>query len=111
MVYWFTSNLVIGVYVGMDNPSPLGKYETGSKTALPIFEKFVSKAIKKSDARPFKVSEGITMMVVDSTTGQKAKFTSKNTIMEVYKSENVVDGKVLYSNKNRLETNNILNFY
>ena len=41
----FTSNLVIGVYVGMDNPSPLGKYETGSKTALPIFEKFVSKAI------------------------------------------------------------------
>ncbi len=107
----FTSNLVIGVYVGMDNPSPLGKYETGSKTALPIFEKFVSKAIKKSDARPFKVSEGITMMVVDSTTGQKAKFTSKNTIMEVYKSENVVDGKVLYSNKNRLDTNNILKFY
>ena len=107
----FTSNLIIGVYVGMDNPSPLGKYETGSKTALPIFEKFVRKAIKKSDARPFKVSEGITMMVVDSTTGQKAKFSSKNTIMEVYKSENVVDGKVLYSNKNRLDTNNILNFY
>ena len=107
----FTSNLVIGVYVGMDNPSPLGKYETGSKTALPIFEKFVSKAIKKSDARPFKVSDGITMMVVDPITGQKAKFSSKNTIMEVYKSENVVDGKVLYSNKNRLDTNNILNFY
>ena len=27
----FTSNLVVGVYVGMDNPKPLGKYETGSK--------------------------------------------------------------------------------
>ena len=107
----FTSNLVIGVYVGMDNPSPLGKYETGSKTALPIFENFVSKAIKKSDARPFKVSEGITMMVVDPVTGQKAKFSSKDTIMEAYKSENVIDGKVLYSNKNRLDTNNILNFY
>ena len=40
---WFigyTSNFVVGVYVGMDNPSPLGKFETGSKTALPIFEKF-----------------------------------------------------------------------
>ena len=34
----FTSNLVIGVYVGMDNPQPLGKFETGSKAALPIFE-------------------------------------------------------------------------
>ena len=45
----FTSNLVIGVYVGMDNPSPLGKFETGSKTALPIFKDFVKKSIKKSN--------------------------------------------------------------
>ena len=37
----FTSNLVIGVYVGMDNPQPLGKFETGSKTALPIFKNFI----------------------------------------------------------------------
>ena len=37
----FTSNLVIGVYVGMDSPKPLGKFETGSKAALPIFEDFV----------------------------------------------------------------------
>ena len=107
----FTSNLVIGVYVGMDNPAPLGKFETGSKTALPIFEDFVKKAIKKSDARPFKVSEGITMMVVDSTTGQKAKFSSKDTIIEAYKSKNINDGKVLYINKNRLDNDNILKFY
>ena len=60
----------------MDNPKPLGKFETGSKTALPIFENFIKKAIKKNDARPFKVSEGITLMVVDSSTGQKAKFSS-----------------------------------
>ena len=107
----FTSNLVIGVYVGMDNPSPLGKYETGSKTALPIFENFVKKGVKKNDARPFKVSEGITMMVVDPLTGQKAKFTSKDTIIEAYKSENVIDGKVLYSINNRFDSNNILKFY
>tara|TARA_A100001015_G_scaffold211801_1_gene237484 strand:+ start:472 stop:2817 length:2346 start_codon:yes stop_codon:yes gene_type:complete len=107
----FTSNLVVGVYVGMDNPSPLGKYETGSKTALPIFESFIKKAIKKSDARPFKAAEEITMMVVDPNTGQKAKFSSKDTIIESYKSKNVVDGEVLYSNNNRLESNNILRFY
>ncbi|MDC2969590.1 PBP1A family penicillin-binding protein [Candidatus Pelagibacter sp.] len=107
----FTSNLVIGVYVGMDNPKPLGKYETGSKTALPIFSSFVEKAIKKYDARPFKVADGITMMVVDPLTGQKAKFSSKDTIVEAYKSKNVIDGKVLYSNSDRLDTNNILKFY
>ena len=39
----FTSDLAIGVYVGMDNPEPLGKFETGSKAALPIFEEFVKK--------------------------------------------------------------------
>ena len=112
---WFigyTSNFVIGVYVGMDNPSPLGKYETGSKTALPIFENFVKKAVKKSEARPFKVADEITMMIVDSKTGQKAKFTSKNTIMESFKSKNVVEGRVLYlNNNNRLNKDNILRFY
>ena len=107
----FTSNLVIGVYVGMDNPKPLGKFETGSKAALPIFEDFVKKAIKKSDARPFKVPQNITLMVIDPITGEKAKFTSKNTIIESYKSENVLDGKVLYSDYDRLDSNNILKFY
>ena len=107
----FTSNLVIGVYVGEDNPKPLGKFETGARTALPIFKEFVSKAVKKSEARPFKAAEGTIMMVVDSDTGQKAKLSSKNTIVEVYKEKNVVDGKVLYSNNNRLDANNILKFY
>jgi penicillin-binding protein 1A len=107
----FTSNLIIGVYVGMDDPEPLGKYETGSKTALPIFKEFVEKAVKKSNARPFKVAEGITMMVVDPITGKKAKFSSKNTIVEAYKEKNVVDGKVLFTNNNRLDSSNILEFY
>ena len=111
---WFigyTSNLVIGVYVGMDNPKPLGKFETGSNAALPISEEFVKKAVKKSNARPFKVPDNLILMVVDPTTGDKAKFTSKNTIIESYKIKNVSDGKVLYSENNRLDVNNILKFY
>ena len=107
----FTSNLVVGVYVGMDNPKPLGKFETGSKAALPIFKEFIEKSVKKSDARPFKVPEKMTLMVVDPLTGEKAKFNSKNTIIEAYKSKNVLNGKVLYSDNNRLDTNNILKFY
>ncbi len=107
----FTSNLVIGVYVGMDNPEPLGKFETGSKAALPIFEEFIKKTVKKSEAKPFKVPESITLMVVDPKTGNKAKFSSKNTIIESYKSKNILNGKILYSNNNRLNNNNILRFY
>ncbi len=107
----FTSNVLVGVYVGSDNPIPLGKYETGSKTALPIFKSFISDSINKNDARPFKAAKGTVMMVVDPLTGQKAKFNSKNTIIEVFKKENVVDGKVLYTNSDRLDSNNILKFY
>ena len=107
----FTSNLVIGVYVGMDNPEPLGRFETGSKAALPIFKEFIEKSVKKSEARPFKVPKKMTLMVVDPLTGEKAKFNSKNTIIEAYKSKNVLNGKVLYSDNNRLDTNNILKFY
>jgi penicillin-binding protein 1A len=111
---WFigyTSNLLIGVYVGLDNPSPLGRFETGSKTALPIFKEFIKKTISKSESRPFKAAEEMVMMVVDPNTGQKAKFNSKNTIIEAYKKQNVIDGKVLYSNNDRLDANNILKFY
>ena len=68
-------------------------------------------AVKKSDARPFKVPDDITLMVIDYTTGEKAKFTSKNTIIESFKSKNVLDGKIITSNSNRLDTNNILKFY
>ncbi len=107
----FTSNVLVGVYVGSDNPTPLGKYETGSKTALPIFKSFISDSVNKYDARPFKAAKGTVMMVVDPLTGQKAKFNSKNTIIEVFKKENVVNGKVLYTNSDRLDSNNILKFY
>ena len=102
---------MIGVYVGSDNPQPLGKFETGSKTALPIFKDFIKKSVKRSDARPFKAAEGITMMVIDPITGQKAKFSSENTIIEAYKKKNISDGKIKYLNNDRLVENNILRFY
>ena len=51
--------------------------------------------------------EGIQLL----KTGEKAKFNSKNTIIEAYKSKNILNGKVLYSDNNRLDTNNILKFY
>ena len=108
----FTSKLVIGVYVGMDEPKPLGKFETGAKTAMPIFKEFVKKAIKKKDARPFKVADNITMMVVDPLSGKKSSFASKKTIIEAFKKNN--QSKIKDENidiNNRFKNNNILRFY
>ena len=108
----FTSKLAVGVYVGSDNPTSLGRYETGAKTALPIFKSFMKNAIKKKEARPFKVADNILMMVIDPLTGQKAQFESKTTIIESYKKnitakENFINLEI----NNRLKNNNILRFY
>ena len=112
---WFigyTSNLVIGVYIGFDQPKSLGKKETGAKTAMPVFKDFVKKAIKKKDARPFKVANNIDMMVVDRFTGKKASFSSKETLIEVYKkNKNYINNDKNLDINNRLRNNNILKFY
>ena len=108
----FTSKLAIGVYVGSDSPKPLGRYETGAKTALPIFKTFVKNAIRKDEARPFKVADNILMMVIDPITGRKAEFASKTTIIEVYKKNTIEKENFINLDiKNRLKHKNILRFY
>ncbi len=109
----FTSNLVVGVYVGYDKPKKLGKYETGSKTALPIFKEFIKKAANNYEARPFKIAKGIKMMVVDEETGEKADFGSKKTIIESFKKEKIDNFTNISNDKNysKETKNNILKFY
>ncbi len=109
----FTSNLVIGVYVGHDNPKSLGKKETGSRAAMPIFKEFVKNAVNNYEARPFKVAKGIKMMVVDSNTGKKADFGSKKTIIESFKEVQIenISNIDIYDQDYKLSKNNILKFY
>jgi len=106
----FTSKLAVGVYVGSDNPKPLGRYETGAKTALPIFKSFIKDAVNKEDARPFKVADNIIMRVIDPLTGKKAESESKSTIIESYKKIQL-DSKSNQDINNRLKNDNILRFY
>ncbi len=111
---WFigyTSKLIIGVYVGFDNPRSLGKKETGARTAMPIFKEFVKNTVNKEDARPFKVAENITLMVIDPKTGKKASFGSKKTIIEVFKKKDLHENNKNMILNNRLNNNNILRFY
>ncbi len=107
----FTSNLVVGVYIGYDNPESLGKFETGSKTAMPVFKEFIKKTANTFNARPFKVADNINMMVVDAKTGKKANPKTKLAIIESFKkNDNKLDN---FSNNfdSGLNTTNILKFY
>ena len=99
----FTSKLVIGVYVGFDEPETLGKYETGAKAALPIFKKFFVKVIKKKDALPFKVPKNISLVVVDVESGLQPNTDTKIIIYESFKTkDNIIVGLKNLSAKDRL---------
>tara|TARA_B100000941_G_scaffold71218_1_gene48334 strand:- start:1322 stop:3682 length:2361 start_codon:yes stop_codon:yes gene_type:complete len=85
----FSSNLVIGVYVGFDAPKTLGKYETGSKAALPIFKYFVENALFKEDFEDFKIPSNIYLTTLNYDTGLKALSGEKNTIIEALKKKDI----------------------
>ena len=81
----FSSDLVVGVFVGFDNPSTLGKRETGSSVAAPIFRDFMSKALHKKTDVPFRRPAGIKLIKVNPKTGLLSKSNSKNYIIEAFK--------------------------
>ena len=85
----FSSNLVIGVYVGYDNPKTLGKNETGSKAALPIFKDFVENALFKEDFNDFEIPENIYLTSLNYDTGLKSVTGEKNSIIEALKQEDI----------------------
>ena len=81
----FSSDLVVGVFVGFDNPATLGKRETGSSVAAPIFREFMSKALHEKPDIPFRRPAGIKLIKVNPKTGLLSKSNSRNYIMEAFK--------------------------
>lgn len=65
----FSPDLVVGVYVGYDQPKTLGARETGGRVALPGFIDFMTQALKDKPARPFRMPPGIRVVQVDRQTG------------------------------------------
>ena len=89
---WFigaTSNLIVGVYIGFDNPKTLGKNETGAKAALPIFKNFVRQALYKDEFKAFTAPEEIFFAAVNYNTGKKEKFSNPDSIIEAFKRSDI----------------------
>ena len=49
----FTTDIVVGVFIGFDDNRPMGRGETGAATPVPIFNAFMQEALKEYPARPF----------------------------------------------------------
>jgi len=73
----FTPSLACGVWVGFDRERPLGKYETGSRAASPIWLYFMKKILDGKPVEFFSVPEGVIFARVDPKTGLLTRPESK----------------------------------
>jgi membrane carboxypeptidase/penicillin-binding protein len=61
----FTPRLATGVWVGYDRPRSLGKDETGSRVAVPIWVSYMGKVLGDSPREDFPVPDKIVFVPVD----------------------------------------------
>ncbi len=85
---WFvgyTPDLVVGLYLGFDQPRSMGDGATGGGLAAPVFKEFMADVLK--DVRPveFRVPEGMRMIAVDRKTGMRAGDGAAGSIVEAFK--------------------------
>ena len=81
----FSPNLVVGVFVGFDEPTPLGRAETGGRAAAPIFAGIMKRAVGNKPAIPFRMPPGISLVKVNAKTGQLANGEGAGIILEAFK--------------------------
>jgi penicillin-binding protein 1A len=85
---WFvgyTPRFITGVWVGHDSGQTLGKGETGSRTASPIWLGFMQAILEGSPVRTFQVPEGVVFAKIDTDTGLLPIPESKKTRFECFK--------------------------
>jgi len=72
---WFlgyTTDLMTGVWVGLDEPAPMGPFETGSRSAAPIWVEYMQTFARSAVDEKFPMPEGIVSRVIDPKTGKLA---------------------------------------
>ena len=61
----FTTDMVVGVFIGFDDNRSLGSGETGAATPVPVFTQFMQAALKERPARPFVRPRNATFRMVN----------------------------------------------
>ena len=80
----FTPDLVVGVYIGFDQPKSLGTQEQGASAALPVFIDVMTEALADRPATPFRVPAGVRLVRVDAETGLLPGPDTETVILEAF---------------------------
>ena len=87
---WFmgyTPELVTGVWVGKDKDDPLGRNETGSRAAIPIWLQFMQEALVNQPVTNFPVPDDIQFLKIQSESGEPANFNDTDSNFELFLQE------------------------
>ena len=71
---WFvggTPDIVAGVYLGYDQPKPLGAYAQGGRIAAPVWKEWAQTALKDQSKVPFVAPPGIRWVRIDRASGKR----------------------------------------
>ena len=85
---WFvgyTPDLVVGVFMGFDQPKPMGKGSTGGGLAAPIFKEFMAAYLKDRTPVDFRVPEGMKLVPIDRKTGMRVADGGGQAFQEAFK--------------------------
>ncbi|EEE47064.1 penicillin-binding protein 1A [Roseibium alexandrii] len=85
---WFvgyTPDLAVGVFVGFDNPKPMGRGATGGQVAAPIFTEFVKQALAEKPPVEFRVPRGLQLIPINKNTGLRTAGGTPGAILEAFK--------------------------
>lgn len=85
LFYGFSPDLVVGVWVGYDQPKTLGNGEAGGSVALPVFISFMKEALEDAPAMPFRIPPGVRLVSVDHDTGGLPTSRSGEVIVEAFR--------------------------
>lgn len=85
----FNQHLVTTVWVGFDQPAPLGRGEYGGSRALPIWIDFMEDALQGIEDNPPTRPNGIVSVRIDPATGKRAYNGQQDAISEYFRSEDM----------------------
>ena len=85
----FNTELVTTAWVGFDKTAPLGRLETGARAALPMWIKYMGKALKGVPEKSLPQPPGLVTVRIDPETGQLANANDRHAIFELFRTNQV----------------------
>ncbi len=93
----FTPKKVTTVWIGYDHSQSLGKHETSTKAALPVWIDFMKMALKESEVAEFPRPQELVDITLDAKTGSRPTRSTTRTIVESLIAEQIPSHTTRYN--------------